>query len=117
MDAHPKAFLCGIREAARLMPDGGRVVAITYAAGGGTGSWQPYMAQGTAKIALESLSRYFAVTLAPRGITVNAISPGRIEQYRRQLRGVDRMVNPPKFSQLGHHLINKNGIGRFRKQF
>jgi NAD(P)-dependent dehydrogenase (short-subunit alcohol dehydrogenase family) len=79
MDAHPKAFLCGIREAARLMPDGGRVIAITYAPGGRTGSWQPYIAQGTAKVALESLCRYFAVTFAPRGITVNAISPGWIE--------------------------------------
>jgi NAD(P)-dependent dehydrogenase (short-subunit alcohol dehydrogenase family) len=31
---------------------------------------------GSAKAALESLVRYFAVALAKRGITVNAISPG-----------------------------------------
>jgi NAD(P)-dependent dehydrogenase (short-subunit alcohol dehydrogenase family) len=31
---------------------------------------------GSAKAALESLVRYFAVTLAPRGITVNSVSPG-----------------------------------------
>ena len=35
----------------------------------------PYIAQGTAKAALESLVRYFAWALAKRGITVNAISP------------------------------------------
>jgi hypothetical protein len=26
---------------------------------------------------------------------------------------VNSMVDPPQFSHLGHHLINKNGIGRF----
>jgi NAD(P)-dependent dehydrogenase (short-subunit alcohol dehydrogenase family) len=31
---------------------------------------------GSAKAALESLVRYFAVALAPRGITVNSVSPG-----------------------------------------
>jgi enoyl-[acyl-carrier protein] reductase III len=31
---------------------------------------------GSAKAALESLVRYLAVALGPRGITVNAVSPG-----------------------------------------
>jgi enoyl-[acyl-carrier protein] reductase III len=61
------------------MGNGGRVVAITYRPGGLTASWQPYFAQGSAKAALESLVRYFAVALASRGITVNAISPGITE--------------------------------------
>src|SRR6266478_6199459 len=34
---------------------------------------------GAAKAALESLVRYFAVAVAKRGITVNAISPGWTE--------------------------------------
>src|SRR6185436_13269798 len=54
----------------------GRIVALTYAPGGQKGTWQPWVAMGSAKAALESLVRYFAVTLAPRGITVNAVSPG-----------------------------------------
>src|SRR4029453_7822320 len=40
-----------------------------------------------------------------------------IQQYLRHLRGVDSVVDPPKCSPLGHHLINKKGIGHFRKQF
>jgi enoyl-[acyl-carrier protein] reductase III len=76
MDSQAKAFLVGVREAEKLMADGGRVVAITYAPGGVYGSWQSWIAMGAAKSALEVLVRYFAVALAPRGITVNAISPG-----------------------------------------
>ena len=76
MDSQAKAFLGGSREAVRLVPDGGRIIAVTYAPGGRTGSWQPWVAMGAAKAAMESLVRYFAVSLAKRGITVNAISPG-----------------------------------------
>jgi NAD(P)-dependent dehydrogenase (short-subunit alcohol dehydrogenase family) len=75
MDSQAKAFLVGVREAASLMGQGGRIVAITYAPGGQRGTWQPWVAMGSAKAALESLVRYFAVTLAPRGITVNSVSP------------------------------------------
>jgi enoyl-[acyl-carrier protein] reductase III len=78
-DSQAKAFLVAGREAARLMPDGGRMLAITYATGGRTGSLQPWVAMGAAKAAMESLLRYFAVALAKRGITVNAISPGWTE--------------------------------------
>jgi enoyl-[acyl-carrier protein] reductase III len=79
MDSQAKAFLVGVREAEKLMPDGGRVIAITYAPGGVFGSWQSWVAMGAAKSALEVLVRYFAVALAPRGITVNAISPGWVD--------------------------------------
>lgn len=78
-DSQGKAFLVSAREAARLMPDGGRILALTYATGGRTGSLQPWVGMGAAKAALETLVRYFAVALARRGITVNAISPGWTE--------------------------------------
>ena len=78
MDSQAKVFLIGAREAARLMSDEGRVIAITYSPGGRTGSWQPWVAMGSAKAALDSLVRYFAVALAPRRITVNGISPGGV---------------------------------------
>lgn len=79
IDSQAKAFLVSVREAAKLMSSGGRIIAITYAPGGRTGSWQPWVAMGAAKSALEVLCRYFAVALASRGITVNAISPGWVE--------------------------------------
>src|SRR5438445_7465774 len=79
MDSQAKAFLVGVREAAPLMSNGGRIIAISFAPGGRFGSWQPWVAMGAAKAALEVLVRYFAVALANRGITVNTISPGWIE--------------------------------------
>lgn len=79
MNSQARAFLLAVRELCPLMGEGGRIVAITYAPGGRTGSWQPWVGMGAAKSAMESLCRYFAVTLAKRGITVNAISPGWIE--------------------------------------
>jgi NAD(P)-dependent dehydrogenase (short-subunit alcohol dehydrogenase family) len=79
MNSQAKAFLVGVREAEKLMGDGGRVIAITYAPGGKYGSWQSWVGMGAAKSALEALVRYFAVALAPRRITVNTISPGWIE--------------------------------------
>ncbi|MCI0356238.1 MAG: SDR family oxidoreductase, partial [Acidobacteria bacterium] len=73
------AFLVGAREAAKLMRDRGRIIAVTYAPGGRTGGLQPWVGMGAAKAALETLVRYFAVTLARRGITVNSVSPGWTE--------------------------------------
>jgi enoyl-[acyl-carrier protein] reductase III len=78
-DSQAKAFLVGVREAVSLMGEGGRILAITYAEGSRTGGLQPWVAMGSAKAALECLVRYFAVTFAKRGITVNAISPGWTE--------------------------------------
>lgn len=78
-DSQAKAFLVGVREALPLMGSGSRIFAITYAEGSRTGGLQPWVGMGSAKAALESLVRYFAVAVARRGITVNAISPGWTE--------------------------------------
>ena len=79
LDSQVKAFLVAAREASVLMSNGGRIIAITYAQGSRTGGLLPWVAMGSAKAAMESLVRYFAVALARRGITVNAISPGWTE--------------------------------------
>jgi NAD(P)-dependent dehydrogenase (short-subunit alcohol dehydrogenase family) len=78
-ESQAKAFLIGVREAIPLLAENGRIFALTYAEGSRTGGLQPWVGMGSAKAALESLVRYFAVALAKRGITVNAISPGWTE--------------------------------------
>ena len=69
-------WLCAI-EASKLMPDGGSIVNITSQ---GSQKVLPYyFSVGTSKAALESLTRYLAVELAPQGIAVNAVSGGYVE--------------------------------------
>ncbi len=79
LDSQAQAFLLEVQMAAQMMPDGGRIIAITYSPSGRTGSWQPWVAMGAAKAALDALVHYFAVALGKRGITVNAVSPGATE--------------------------------------
>lgn len=79
INSQAKAFLVAVREAVPMMANGGRIVAISFAPGGRFGSWQPWVAMGAAKASMEVLVRYFAVALASRGITVNTISPGWVE--------------------------------------
>jgi enoyl-[acyl-carrier protein] reductase III len=79
LDSQAQAFLLEVQAAAPLMPDGGRIIAISYSPSGLTGSWQPWAAMGAAKAAQDALVRYFAVALGKRGITVNVISPGATE--------------------------------------
>jgi NAD(P)-dependent dehydrogenase (short-subunit alcohol dehydrogenase family) len=79
LDSQATAFLVGVREALPLMTDGGRIFALTYGQGSRTGGLQPWVGMGSAKAAVESLVRYFAVAVAKRGITVNAISPSWTE--------------------------------------
>jgi len=71
-----RAFLVGVREVAGLLQDRGRIVALSYWPGSHTGGFQPYFAMGTNKAAIEAMCRYYAVALAPRGITVNAVCAG-----------------------------------------
>ena len=87
INSQATAFLVGVQLAVPIMSRGGRVIAITHAPGARTGSWQPWVGMGSAKAALESLVRYFAVALAQRGITVNSVSPGVIFGAANQVEG------------------------------
>jgi NAD(P)-dependent dehydrogenase (short-subunit alcohol dehydrogenase family) len=78
-NSQSKGFLFGARAAAQMMPDRGRIIAVTYATGSRTGGLQPWVAMGSAKAAMESAVRYVAVALAKRGITVNSVSPSWTE--------------------------------------
>jgi enoyl-[acyl-carrier protein] reductase III len=79
MDVNARAFLLGVQQAAPLMQKrgGGSIVAISSP--GSHRVMPEYIAVGASKAALESLTRYLAVELAPLNIAVNAVSPGLVE--------------------------------------
>ena len=60
-----------------LMNDGGRIVNIS--SGLARFSYDNYSAYGACKGAVETLTRYMAKELGPRGIAVNVVAPGAIE--------------------------------------
>jgi len=72
-----QAFLQIVQRLAPGMGEGGRIVAISgmdthrFVAGHGV--------LAAAKAALETLTKYLAVELGPRGITANAVNPGYVD--------------------------------------
>ncbi|MBI4926192.1 MAG: enoyl-[acyl-carrier-protein] reductase FabL, partial [Anaerolineae bacterium] len=78
MNVNARAFLFAAQRAVPLMEKrgGGSMVAISSP--GGQRVLPDYVAVGASKAALESLTRYLAVELAPRNIAVNAVSPGLV---------------------------------------
>ena len=77
LSANARALLTIARAAAPSMPHGSSIVAISSL--GSSRVLENYVLVGTSKAALESLVRYLAVELAPRGIRVNAVSAGVVE--------------------------------------
>lgn len=64
------------QRAAKLMPNGGSLLTLTY--GGSVRVMPNYNVMGVAKAALEASTRYIAADLGPRNIRVNAISAGPV---------------------------------------
>jgi enoyl-[acyl-carrier protein] reductase III len=77
MNANARALLSLARTAAPSMRPGSSIIAISSL--GSQRVLENYVLIGTSKAALEALVRYLAVELGPRGIRVNAVSPGVVE--------------------------------------
>ena len=77
LNANARALLGLARAAVPQMPHGSSIVGISSL--GSQRVLENYTLVGTSKAALESLVRYLAVELAPRGIKVNAVSAGVVE--------------------------------------
>ncbi len=78
------------RRAAKLMPDGGSIITLTYF--GSQRVIPNYNVMGVAKAALESTVRYLANDLGQDGIRVNAVSPGPMKTLAGAAIGGARKV-------------------------
>lgn len=79
LDINARSILRCARQAVPLMETEGwgRIVGITSF--GSNRVFSDYGVIGVSKAAIEALVRYLAVELAPKGIVVNAVSPGIVE--------------------------------------
>lgn len=76
-DVHVKGVFFLVQALLPLIADGGRIV--NFSTGLTRFSYAGFAAYAAAKGAVETLTRYMAQELGPRGITVNTVAPGAIE--------------------------------------
>jgi enoyl-[acyl-carrier protein] reductase III len=102
MDANARAFFLGAKRAATLMQDGGHMIALSSQ--GSSRVLPGYMVVGASKAALETVARYLAVELGPRGIRVNVVSPGVVD--------TDALRHFPAREQMLAASLSKTPLGR-----
>jgi enoyl-[acyl-carrier protein] reductase III len=76
MNINARSLLFMAQRAAALMEPRGGGAIVSISSPGGTRVLPDYVSVGASKAALESLTRYLAIELAPLNIVVNAVSPG-----------------------------------------
>jgi enoyl-[acyl-carrier protein] reductase III len=99
LNANARSLLSLTRGCAPEMEKGSSIVGISSL--GSQRVLENYVLVGTSKAALESVVRYLAVELAPRGIRVNAVSAGVVETEaldhfpnREEMLGAGRTRTP-----------------------
>lgn len=73
-----------------LMNEGGSILTLTYF--GGEKTVPGYNVMGVCKAALDSVTKYLAYDLGPRGVRVNALSAGPLQTISGRGAGVDEML-------------------------
>jgi enoyl-[acyl-carrier protein] reductase III len=84
MDINARSLLFAAQRAAPLMHKRGGGHILSISSPGSQRVLPEYVVVGASKAALEALTRYLAVELAPLGIAVNAVSPGIVETQALQ---------------------------------
>jgi len=103
-EINSKAYLFAAQEAAKLMEKSGGGSIVAMSSLGSIRALPNYVAVGVSKAAVEALTRYLAVELAPKGIVVNAVSGGAVD--------TDALKHFPNREQLLEEAANRNPAGR-----
>ncbi len=110
MDVSCHSFLSMAHLAEPLMKNGGSLLTVTFY--GSERVVEHYNLMGPVKAALESVVRYTAAELGPKGIRANAISPGPIRT--RAASGIDRfdeLMAAAAAEAPEHHLVDIDDVG------
>jgi enoyl-[acyl-carrier protein] reductase III len=78
LNINARSVLLSAQRATPLMEKRGRGYIVTLSSLGSTRVLRDYAVVGASKAAIEALTRYLAVELAPWNIVVNAVSPGLV---------------------------------------
>jgi enoyl-[acyl-carrier protein] reductase I len=90
MEISAYSLIALARGARELLNDGASILALTYF--GGERAVPGYNVMGICKAALDSIVKYLAYDLGPKGIRVNALSPGPLQTISGRGAGVDEML-------------------------
>ncbi len=98
--------LIALANAARgALNDGASILALTYY--GGEKAVPGYNVMGVCKAALDSIVKYLAFEMGPRGIRVNALSAGPLQTISGRGAGVDEMLSLYEaMSPLGRNITH-----------
>ena len=109
MDANARALLLCSKAAVPLMRDGGKIVSLSSQ--GSNRVLPGYTIVGASKAAIEALSRYLAVELAPRGIRVNVVSPGVVDtEALRHFPQRDEMLSEARRKTPAGRLVTPEDV-------
>jgi len=110
MDVSCHSFVRMAKLAAPLMTEGGTMFAMTYQ--GAEHVVPNYNVMGPVKAALESVCRYLAHELGPRGIRVHPISPGPLKTRAASgLKDFDLMLNQAARRAPVGELVDIDDVG------
>lgn len=112
MDISVHSFVRMINRAEALMPHGGTCMTVSFY--GAEKVVENYNVMGPVKAALESVTKYMAAELGPKGISVHALSPGPLKT--RAASGIghfDDLLNAAAERAPTHHLATIDDVGAY----
>ncbi|MRI83007.1 MAG: enoyl-ACP reductase [Nitratiruptor sp.] len=98
------AFVVGAQEAAKRMEQRGGGVILTMSSTGNLIYTPNYAGHGSSKAAVETMVKYAAKELGPKGIRVNAVSGGPID--------TDALRAFPNYEEVRQATIERSPLGR-----
>ncbi len=91
MEISAYSLIALARSARDILNEGASILTLTYY--GGERPVPGYNVMGICKAALDSIVKYLAYDLGPRGVRINALSPGPLQTISGRGAGVEEMLD------------------------